>query len=100
MRILVEQLWKDGLQVDARERSLSAESLAGHLSIETRDGERFATLLKQEHFESPREELLPRLWSPTLVEIKGDRLKLRGVQLNGGRLCHQEWECRVLRQRR
>lgn len=99
MRVLVEQLWKDGVQIDERVRGLSSEKLTGHLAMEAHDGERFASLLANIHFEQPRVELLPRLWTPVLVEVMGGKFKLRGVQRCGGRLCHQEWACQVLKQR-
>jgi hypothetical protein len=88
MRALIEQLWKDGVQIDARGRSMSGEKITGHLALETHEGERFAALLKREHFEEPSEDLLPRLWSPVLIEVNGKKFKLRGVQRAGGRLCH------------
>jgi hypothetical protein len=99
MRVLVEQLWKEGAQIDARERQFASERIKGNLTIEAHEGERFATLLQGEYFEEPREDLLPRLWSPVLIEVKGKKFKLRGVQRAGGRLCHQEWACEVIKQR-
>lgn len=99
MRVRVEQTWKDGVPRDSRERYLSYEVAEGHLTLEgLAQGERFAALMKGDRFSKTREELLPRLWSPQLVSIQGNRLVLRGVQRNSGRLCHQEWSCEVLRQ--
>lgn len=98
MRVRIEQLWKDGVQRDSRARYMAHEVTEGHLSIESPQGERFAALMKNDHFSQPREELLPRLWAPHLVSVQGSRFVLRGVQRHGGRLCHQEWSCEVLRQ--
>lgn len=96
--MLVEQLWQAGVQIDDRARKMGGDDTLGNLVIETHEGERFAALLEGEHFERPWHELLPRLWGPVLVDVHGGEFRLRGVQRSGGRLCHQEWRCSVLKQ--
>jgi hypothetical protein len=96
MRVRIEQLWKDGRQRDGRERSMTREAVIGFLFVESQEGERFATVAQADEGASTRVELLPRLWSPTVLKMNGTSFLLRGFQRDGGRLCHQEWECWVL----
>jgi hypothetical protein len=97
MRVRVDQLWSQGLSRDGRERHLADEGVIGYLFIEDKDGERFASLVATWPA-TPRKEILPRLWSPVLTSAGCKTLLIRGVQRDGGRLYHQVWECRVLRQ--
>jgi hypothetical protein len=41
---MVKQLWRDDVQIDARERQFASEKTRGNLTIEAHEGERFATL--------------------------------------------------------
>lgn len=75
---------------------MSGTALTGHLFVEHKDGERFALLSENDGLRDGRVEMLPRLWNPTLVNMRGTEFRLRGVQKQNGRLVHQEWLCYVL----
>lgn len=100
MRVLVTELWRDGVERDRREMRMTDEAIVGHLHISTHGAERYAAILSAEHFTPDVKELLPRLWSSMVISVEGRNVRIRGFQRCSGRLCHQEWLCEVSAQQR
>lgn len=96
MRVRLDQLWNDGVSRNGRERYMAGNALDGHLFIEQKDGERYALFSRNDGLREERVEVLPRLWNPTIVSMRGPEFRLRGVQKQNGRLVHQEWLCYAL----
>lgn len=96
MRIRVTQLWLEGVAIDSRELMLADRAVMGTLRIDTKDGERLASLTDAPLYPAKPRDLVPKLWSPAIVKLDGKVFRLRGVQKVGGRLFHQEWDCYLL----
>lgn len=96
IRIRLDQLWNDGVTRDGRERYMAGNALDGHLFIEQKDGVSYALFSRNDGLREERIAVLPRLWNPTIVSMRGPEFRLRGVQKQNGRLVHQEWLCYVL----
>lgn len=88
MQVSVFQLWHGGKRLDARSSGMTS-SLRGFLKIDDKDGQRFASLVDMKR----EQEVLPRLWSPTVQMLEGRKMLVTGVQRHHGVLCYQEWQC-------
>lgn len=97
IRVRVVQWWEDGRKLDRRASAMQPDrSVTGHRVINTVDGTQYAAVEASVAAVPAPDELLPRLWVPTVVSCRLGRLTLRGVQRQGGRVCQQEWECVIL----